>query len=636
MSQTILRPPAMGAVRIDDVFWSPRMASVRTGTVGVFYERCREAGMIDHIDPDIKDKPRRQLAGIHGMSAQRFWDSDLGKLIEMAGHVLLLAPDPALEAKIDAIVDKFGRMQQPDGYLNSWFIYQEPGKRWTNLRDDHELYCAGHLIEGAIAYWRATGKRALLDIVCRYADLIAATFGTGPGQKRGYCGHPEIELALVELYHATGEKRYFELARYFIDERGRQPHYYDAEARARGADPAAWHFGSYEYCQAHKPVREQDKVVGHAVRAMYLYSGMADIAAETGDAALAAACARLWADLVGKRLYVTGGMGPSAANEGFTADYDLPNRTAYAETCAAVGLVFWASRMLGLAPDRRYGDLMELALYNGALSGLSRDGTLFFYDNPLESRGDHHRWKWHRCPCCPPNIGRLVASLGRYVYGVADDRVAVHLFVGGEARLAVAGTEVRITQRTRYPWEGSVSITIDPERPVEFELAVRMPGWSPNASVSLNGRKLLGGDMVIDGGYARLRRRWSKRDRVELDLPMAVERLRAHPDVAEDAGRVALKRGPLIYCLESVDNETPVHRLLLDARAPIAANYDAALLGGMVRLEAGASAESEAGWNGSLYRTAPPGQSPATLRAIPYFAWDNRAPGAMEVWVRSG
>ena len=219
---------------------------------------------------------------------------------------------------------------------------------------------------------------------------------------------------------------------------------------------------------------------------------------------------------------------------------------------------------------------------------------------------------------------------------MADDRVAVHLFVGGEARLAVAGTEVRITQRTRYPWEGSVSITIDPERPVEFELAVRMPGWSPNASVSLNGRKLLRGDMVIDGGYARLRRRWSKRDRVELDLPMAVERLRAHPDVAEDAGRVALKRGPLIYCLESVDNETPVHRLLLDARAPIAANYDAALLGGMVRLEAGASAESEAGWNGSLYRTGPSGQSPATLRAIPYFAWDNRAPGAMEVWVRSG
>jgi DUF1680 family protein len=635
MSETVFQAPPAAAVRIDDGFWSPRIDAVRTGTVGVFYQRCREAGMFDHIDPDVAEKPRRALAGVHGMSAQRFWDSDIGKLIEMAGYVLLLGRDAELEARIDALVDKLGRMQQPDGYLNSWFIYQEPGKRWTNLRDDHELYCAGHLIEGAVAYWRATGKRTLLDIVCRYADLIAATFGTGPGQKRGYCGHPEIEMALVELHRATGEMRYLDLARYFIDERGRQPHYYDSEARARGVDPAAWHFGSYEYCQAHKPVREQDKVVGHAVRAMYLYSGMADIAAETGDASLAAACERLWGDLVSKRLYVTGGMGPSAANEGFTADYDLPNRTAYAETCAAVGLVFWASRMLRLGPDRRYADMMELALYNGALSGLSLDGTLFFYENPLESRGDHRRWKWHRCPCCPPNIGRLIASLGRYVYGVAADAIAVHLFVGGEAKLTVANTAVHVAQKTRYPWDGAVSITLAPDQPTEFELAVRIPGWSPGATLRLNGKTLLRGDMVIDAGYARIRRRWSKGDWVEIDLKMAAERIHAHPDVADDAGRVALRRGPLLYCLEGADNPVPLHRLILADRATVTPQFDGALLGGMMTLLATASSEAGAGWENTLYRNVPPQRAPAVIKAVPYFAWDNREAGEMLVWIRS-
>ena len=471
--------------------------------------------------------------------------------------------------------------------------------------------------------------------MCRYADLIAAIFGTGPGQKRGYCGHPEIEMALVELHRATGEMRYLDLARYFIDERGRQPHYYDSEARARGDDPAAWHFGSYEYCQAHKPVREQDKVVGHAVRAMYLYTGMADIAAETGDASLAAACERLWGDLVSKRLYVTGGMGPSAANEGFTADYDLPNRTAYAETCAAVGLVFWASRMLRLGPDRRYADMMELALYNGALSGLSLDGTLFFYENPLESRGDHRRWKWHRCPCCPPNIGRLIASLGRYVYGVAADAIAVHLFVGGEAKLTVANTAVHVAQKTRYPWDGAVSITLAPDQPTEFELAVRIPGWSPGATLRLNGKTLLRGDMVIDAGYARIRRRWSKGDWVEIDLKMAAERIYAHPDVADDAGRVALRRGPLLYCLEGADNPVPLHRLILADRATVTPQFDGALLGGMMTLLATASSEAGAGWENTLYRNVPPQRAPAVIKAVPYFAWDNREAGEMLVWIRS-
>ncbi len=634
MDPTNLRPPSVAAVRIDDAFWSPRQAATRSGTVPVFYERCREAGILDHIDPDIAVKPRAKLSSsIHGMSAQRFWDSDIGKLIEMAGYVLVGGRDAELEARIDALVGKLGRMQEPDGYLNSWFIYQEKGKRWTNLRDDHELYCAGHLIEGAVAYFEATGKRALLDILLRYVDHIAATFGPGPGQKRGYCGHEEIELALVRLYHVTGERKHLELARYFIDERGRQPHYYDAEARARGADPAAYHFKSYEYNQAHVPVREQDKVVGHAVRAMYLYCGMADIAAEYGDAGLKAACERLWHDLASKRLYVTGGLGPSAANEGFTTDYDLPNRTGYAETCAAVGLVFWASRMLRLDLDRRYGDMMEQALYNGALSGVSLDGRLFYYENPLESRGDHLRWKWHRCPCCPPNIGRLIASLGRYAYGVGDDTIAVHLFVGSEARLMVGGNAVTLRQRTRYPWDGAVAFQVSPAAPAEFTIAIRLPGWSRDPKVAVNGVAV---DTSAAGGkgYLAIRRRWAPGDRITLDLPMAVERIHAHPDIRDDAGRVAVKRGPLLYCVEACDNPAPIHAVRLPRDARLEPSFDHDLLGGMVTLKGAAQAEGAEDWADAIYRTDPPRVQPAPLAALPYFAWGNRAPGTMAVWLR--
>ena len=412
-----------------------------------------------------------------------FWDSDLGKTIETAAYSLYRKPNPELEAKIDEIVDMYAKLQQPDGYLSSWYQRIQPGRRWTNLRDCHELYCAGHLIEGAVAYFQATGKSKLLDVMARYADHIASVFGPGADKRKGYCGHEEIELALVKLARATGKQKYLDLAKYFIDQRGQQPHYFDSEARARGADPKDFHFKSYEYNQSHKPVREQDKVVGHAVRAMYLYSGMADVASEYGDDSLRQALERLWDDLTSKRLYVTGGLGPSSDNEGFTADYDLPNETAYAETCAAVGLVFWSSRMLGMGPNARYADVMELALYNGAISGMSLDGSLFFYENPLESRGDHNRWKWHRCPCCPPNLSRLIAAVGSYMYGVADDAIAVHLYCESTARLAVAGTTVQLTQTTQFPWSGAIAISMDVQAPTSFTLYLRIPGWCRAASL---------------------------------------------------------------------------------------------------------------------------------------------------------
>ncbi|MEI9412396.1 glycoside hydrolase family 127 protein [Mesorhizobium salmacidum] len=629
-------------------FWGDRAEAVATRTADILYDRCVEARMLEQIDPDRPSpgivipfhSPSPDEAASPGftgstVTTQMFWDSDLGKTIETAAYSLYRRKNPELENKIDAVIDMYGRLQQEDGYLSSWYQRIQPGKRWTNLRDCHELYCAGHLIEGAVAYYQATGKRKLLDIMCRYADHIASVLGPEPGKKKGYCGHEEIELALVKLARVTGEQKYMVLAKYFIDQRGQQPHYFDEEARARGADPKAYHFKTYEYSQSHIPVREQDKVVGHAVRAMYLYSGMADIATEYGDDTLRVALDRLWDDLTTKNLYITGGLGPSAHNEGFTSDYDLPNETAYAETCASVGLVFWASRMLGMGPNARYADMMERALYNGSISGLSLDGSLFFYENPLESRGKHNRWKWHRCPCCPPNVGRMVASIGSYFYSLADDALAVHLYGDSTARFDISGVPVTLTQASRYPWDGALEITVEPQAPVAFTLHLRVPGWSSGARLEINGEAVDLEELTSDG-YAAIRRNWTKGDRVRLDLEMPIERLYANPEVRQDAGRVALSRGPLIYCVEATDNDTSLHRLTLPRTAGIEAHDEPDLLGGVVTLSATAQADAGDGWRDGLYRSEPPAKVETRLTAIPYFAWDNREPGEMLVWLRDG
>ncbi len=636
--RALFRPPAVPQVDVRG-FWGGRVDAVAGRTADILYRRCVEAGMLDQIDPD-RPSPGvripfhvREGSTASTVTTQMFWDSDLGKTIETAAYSLYRKPNPELEARIDEVVDMYARLQQPDGYLSSWYQRIEPGKRWTNLRDCHELYCAGHLIEGAVAYFQATGKSRLLDVMARYADHIGSVFGPEAGKRKGYCGHEEIELALVKLARATGRRKYLDLAKYFIDQRGRTPHFFDVEARARGADPKDFHFKSYEYNQSHKPVREQDKVVGHAVRAMYLYSGMADVATEYGDDSLRIALDRLWADLTAKRLYVTGGLGPSADNEGFTADYDLPNETAYAETCAAVGLVFWSSRMLGMGPDARYGDVMEQALYNGCISGLSLDGSLFFYENPLESRGRHNRWKWHRCPCCPPNIGRLVAAIGSYMYGVADDAIAVHLYGDSAARLMVAGRAVRLVQTSRYPWDGVVAIAVEVEAPTRFTLHLRIPGWSRRAALSVNGEAVdLAG--VVDRGYAALTRDWAAGDQVRLELDMAVERLRAHPEVRQDAGRIALRRGPLIYCLEETDNAVSLNRLCVPEQARFECRFEPELLDGVATLSANVEADATADWTATLYRDEPTKTEAASIKAVPYFAWANREPGEMLVWLR--
>jgi uncharacterized protein len=623
------QPVPFTAVEIKDGFWAPRQTVLRERTVPFLYDQCAKIGMFEALDVTSPPGPLAFPYKNNGTSTTvMYWDSDIAKLIETASYALATHPDQALEARIDDVISRITKAQRPDGYFNSFFQRREPAKQWINLRDWHELYCAGHLIEAAVAHAQATGKDNLLRIMTRYADHIDRRFGPGANQVRGYCGHEEIELALVKLYRFTGERRYLELARFFIDERGRQPHYFDIEARARGDDPTNYWHHTYEYSQSHVPVREQDRVVGHAVRAMYLYSAMADLGAEYGDQALLQACQRLWSDLTGKRLYLTGGLGPSASNEGFTTDYDLPNETAYAETCASVGLVFWAHRMALLEGDGRYTDVMEKALYNGALSGISLDGERFFYENPLASRGNHHRWVWHRCPCCPPNIARLIGSLGSYVYSVAPGNAAVHLYIQGQGRIEIDGTPVTLTQTTAYPWEGSIVLHVEPAAPIDFAILLRVPGWCRSGQLAVNGHAMEL-SAVTERGYARIKRLWHAGDQVNLVLSMPIERIYAHPDVRANQGRVALQRGPIVYCLEAADNAKPLHRLALPRDADIAAQFEPDLLGGVATLTGRARLSA----GDRLYHTEPARRETTRFKAIPYHVWDHREPGEMLVWL---
>lgn len=627
------RPLPVPSVTIGG-YWGDWQEAVCDHTAEVLLDRCVEAGMLDAIDVR-KPSPGIKLPKFKTVSTQMFWDSDLGKSIETIAYCLYRKPNPALELRVDEIVAMYGRLQDEDGYLNSWFQRIEGERRWSNLRDTHELYCAGHMMEGAVAYFQATGKRAFLDIMCRYADLLVRKFGPGPDQVPGYCGHEEIELALVKLARVTGRQDYMDLAKFMIDARGTQPHFFDQEAAADGRRVSDFHFASYEYMQAHQPVREQTKVVGHAVRAMYLYSGMADIATEYHDDSLTGPLETLWDDLTSKQMYITGGIGPSMHNEGFTDYYDLPNESAYAETCASVGLVFWANRMLGRGPNRRYADIMEQALYNGAIAGLSMDGQTFFYENPLESAGKHHRWTWHRCPCCPPNIARLVASLGSYMYGVADDAIAVHLFGASEARAQMAdGANVTITQSTNYPWEGAVAVNVKTDRPSQFALSLRIAGWAHGATLRLNGEAVDLGAVTRDG-YATIERKWTGGETLLLNLPMEPRALRANPRVRQDAGRVAVMRGPLVYCLEGADNSSGLNSVLLGEGLGMAQTATIADLRGAIAIDLPVLREVSAGWGDALYDEKPPETETATVRMVPYHLWDNRTPGEMLVWVRA-
>jgi DUF1680 family protein len=621
-----LRPVSFSRVKIADRFWTPHMTANRKTSIPCNEQKCRETGRIDAYKLDWKPGMPKE--------PHKFWDSDVAKFIEAASYSLITHPDAELKSRLDEIIHLMAAAQQPDGYLNPHYTIVEAEKRWTNVRDNHELYCAGHLIEAGVAHFQATGERSLLDLVCRYADCIGSVFGIEPQKKRGYCGHPEIELALVKLYRATGHSKYLELSRYFVDERGRQPHYFDAEAIARGEDPKedpSKYWGRpYNYCQAHKPLREQSEVTGHAVRAMYIYCAMADLALELNDSSLSAACERLWKHATSRLMYVTGGLGTSASNEGFTFDYDLPNESAYCETCAAIGFVFWNQRLLQIGCDARYADVMERALYNGVLSGVSLDGSKFFYDNPLASRGSHHRKDWFGCACCPPNVARLLASIGEYIYSESADEAAIHLYVQSSTALRVAGQTVALEQRTDYPWDGKVTIHVKPEASARFTLKLRRPGWCGKFQLSVNGKAI---DAVEDHGYLRIERDWKAGDRVELNLEMPVTRVYANPHVRMNCGRVVLQRGPLVYCLEGADNGVDLNAIEIPHSAQFETKFEPELLGGVVTLSGRAR---KLAWNSGdeLYSQSPAGNTDVALKAVPYFAWDNRDAGEMLVWIR--
>lgn len=648
MLTNIQRQKAVSAkhVELKTGFWGNRQTTNRDRTIPVIHERLESTGRIGgwrlHWEPGDPKKPTKAIV-------DRFWDSDVAKWIEAVSYSLVKYPDPEFEREVDEVADLIEQAQQPDGYLNIYFTGVEPENQWRNLRDWHELYNAGHLIEGAVAYYQATGKRKLLDVLSRYADLIDSKFGPDTGKKRGYPGHPELELALVKLYHATGEQRYLKLAKYFIDERGQLPNYFDLEARERGEDPSQFWAKTYHYCQAHAPLREQTEATGHSVRAAYLYSGAADIVAETGDTTLLDALKSIWEDLVHHSMYITGGLGPAHANEGFTFAYDLPNETAYAETCASIALVFWAHRMFHLDPDSRYIDVMERALYNGVLSGVSFDGDEFFYANPLSSYPKispfehwsgivtdryYRRSEWFGCPCCPPNLARLVANIGEYFYSTSDDTVFVHLYNQSCSDIQLGANVVQIEQATNYPWDGTTEFSFNVAQPTSFEFALRIPGWCRDFSLQLNGSPV---SAEVVNGYARLKRTWTNQDTVTLSLAMPVERMVPHPQIRQDAGQVALQRGPVVYCLEEADNGARLANVVLPADTPLTAEFAPDLFDGVSVITGKALRIEPVSWQGALYQpqaSVQSSQSTFTFKAIPYCFWANREPGEMRVWIR--
>ncbi len=635
-------------VRIHSRFWSRYAELVKDTVIPYQYEAIHDR--IPEAEKSYAIQNFRIAAGLEPgeFNGMVFQDSDVAKWLEAVGYCLQTQPDEELERLADEVIEIVAAAQQPDGYLNTYFTIKAPDKRWTNLAECHELYCAGHMIEAAVAYYEATGKRKLLDVMCRFADYIDSVFGREPGKIRGYDGHQEIELALMKLYRATGEKRYFRLSRYFIDERGQAPNYLTEEWEQRGRQtffPDMKDFGG-DYAQAHEPVRQQREATGHAVRAVYMYTAMADIAGESGDAGLMEACKRLWDNLTGKRMYITGAIGSQAFGERFSFDYDLPGDLAYAETCASIGLIFFAERMLRLEQDSKYADVLERALYNTVLAGMSLDGKAFFYVNPLEvvpEACEHHnkqhvkptRQGWFGCACCPPNVARLLASLGKYMYSVRERTAYIHLYMGSESTLNVDGRRVRLMQETDFPHASDGIIRVYPESgEAVLAIALRQPDWCPALQVRINGEPV-STDGLSDKGYIVLERAWGAGDEIELTLEMPIIRMQANPLVRETIGKVALQRGPFVYCVEEADNGNRLHELQLPASAALQEEHRSGLLGGITVIQGTAERTAEDGWAGRLYRPAEKeGTASQDVTFIPYYAWANRECGEMSVWVR--
>ena len=612
-----LTPVALDAVRVTDAFWAPRMKTCREVTLPYCFETCEKTGRISNFSKAAGQMPGK-FEGIW------FNDSDVYKVLQGAAYSLATHPDPRLDKLTDEVIAKIAAAQQADGYLFCFFTIDNADQRFKNIVQParHELYCMGHMIEAGAVHYEMTGKRNLLDVAQKLADHIDSIFG--PGKRTDVPEHQEIELALIKLYRVTGQKRYLDLAKFFIDQRG-------------NADGHKLYGG---YSQDQMPVRQQTEAVGHAVRAMYNCLGMADLYVETGDDKLLEACRRLWQSTTHRKMYITGGVGATSRGEAFGPDYQLPNETAYSETCAQIGLLLFAHRMLMIDPRAEYADVMERVLYNGFLSGLSLQGEKFFYQNRLASRGDYRRQSWYGCACCPSNVVRIYPQIGRFAYAHDDESVYVNLYMGSTAKLRVGDRPITLTQETRYPWQGEVRLTVEPDGPRRFDLCLRIPGWcrdrqtpgglyrveqndrdNPAVSVEINGKPIDSSE--LDRGYVRITRRWQPGDVVRLKLPMPIRRMRADPRIQADVGRVALQRGPIVYCVEAVDHGGNVHSLSLPTTAKLFPLYRREWFGGMTVISC----------EGAQRQTGPQQTQPANLTAIPYYAWDNRTAGEMAVWL---
>jgi len=636
-----LRELPLTSVQIQDGFWSPRLEVNRTRTLEHVYKELEATGCIRNFEL-ATGKAQGNFGG-------PWWaDSDVYKWIEGASYILALHPDVRLESKVDELIAKIAAAQQKDGYLDTYVQLKLPDLKWKSLAFNHEMFCAGSLFEAAVAHHQATGKRSLLEVALRLADHLDSTFG--PGKQAGIPGHEEVELALVRLYRLTGEQRYLRLAQYFVDSRGEKPSIFerqyeqlpDRKVELLGypmsikdfyrrfflVNPAKF---DTSYSQDQLPVRQQRVAVGHAVRAMYLYSGMADLVYETGDQGLWEALQSLHDSVTNHRMYVTGGIGPSERNEGFTADYDLPNEDAYQETCASAGMVLWNYRMLKLTGEARYADAMELSLYNALAAGVSLTGDTFCYVTPLASRGDFKRDPWFGVPCCPTTIARFLPALGRYIYSESPDGLWVNLFIAGQVKANLAGKKVTLRQSGNYPWDERIKLMVEVEAPQEFVLHVRVPGWAAAPDFVVNGERF---SPRVVNGYAEISRSWSNGDTIDLTLPMNIQRLEANPQVVYNRSKTALRRGPLIYCLEQVDQEAPLEQIVLPLDAHLEGQYTPGLLGGITLIKGQGLSCPLDDWKNVLYRTVRPANAkPVPVTAVPYCIWGNRGLGKMAVWI---
>ena len=709
-TKTFSRPLDLKQVTITDAFWNREQELVRKEVIPYQWEALndriadaapsycmhnfRAAGRMMREKREMGKAymaPKYTFRGFNTLPADPtkpepdkfygfvFQDSDFSKWIEAVAYSLIQYPDAQLEQTADEAIDLVCAAQLENGYLDTYYIINGMDRAFTNLKDHHELYCLGHLIEGAIAYYQATGKDKLLNVARRYADYVAAYFGSQEGGCKGYPGHEIVEMALVRLYEVTGEDKYLKLSQFFLNQRGIKPYYFDQEEQKRAALEGSVeqlpkfdeNEERYAYYQAHKPVREQSEAVGHAVRAVYLYSGMADVARLMLDDAMYAACQRLWESIVREKLYVTGGIGGTSHGEAFSFPFDLPNDTAYSETCAAIGLVFFARRMLEIKAESRYADVCELALYNTVLSGMALDGKSFFYVNPLEvlpeacykdSRKSHVkpvRQKWFGCACCPPNIARIVSSVASYAYTEREDILWFHLYMGSILTKKIGPQEINLKVETEMPWNGHVSVHIQTQKIVPCTLAMRIPGWSDSG----NAKVICGGfstniawktegenlqvsqsnlqEIFVQDGYLYLRGEWQTEDSISLDFSMGVHMVTADGRVCEDIGKVTFVRGPIVYCMEEADNGKNLHlykadidRIGTDCRN-IAVEMTEELGHSMATLKVPGKRRLVTSLKNTLYREYMPARyEDVTLRWIPYYAWCNRGEGEMRVWIQ--